>query len=73
MLSQLLFVIEVNVISENGREGLMNEILYADDLVLISESIENLKEKFLKWKAFKSKRLKVNLKKTKVMLSGLKE
>ena len=51
----------------------MNEILFADDLVLISKSIDNLKEKFLKWKeAFKSKGLKVNLKKTKVMVSGSK-
>ena len=38
----------------------------------MSESIENLKEKFLKWKeAFESKELKVNLKKTKVMVSYL--
>ena len=36
----------------------MNEIWYADDLVLMSESMKNLKEKFLKWKeAFESKRL----------------
>ena len=48
----------------------MNEILYADDLVLMNESIENLKEKFFKWKeAFESRGLKVNLKKTKVMVS----
>ena len=39
----------------------------------MSESKENLKEKFLKWKeAFESKGLKVNLKKTKVMTSGSK-
>ena len=38
----------MDVISENAREGLMNEILYADDLVLVGESMENLKEKFLK-------------------------
>ena len=51
----------------------MNENLYADNLVLMSESIENLKEKFLKWKqTFESKGLKVNLKKTKLMVSGLK-
>ena len=51
----------------------MNEILYADDLVLMSKSMENFKEKFLKWKeAFESKQLKVNLKKTKVMVSGSK-
>ena len=61
------------MISENARKGLMNEILYADDLVLMSESKQNLKEKFLKWKeTFESKGLKVNLKKTKVMVSGSK-
>ena len=73
VLSALLFAIAVDVISENAREGLMNEILYADDLVLMSKSTENLKEKFLKWKeAFESKGLKVNLKKVKVTVSGSK-
>ena len=52
----------MDIISENAREGVMNEILYANDLVLMSESIEMLKEKFLKWKeAFESKWSKVNL------------
>ena len=60
VLSPLLFAISVNVILENAREGLMNEILCANDLVAMSESIENLKEKFLKWKeAFESKGLKM--------------
>ena len=49
VLSPLPFEIAVDVISENAREGLMNEILYSGDLVLMSESMENLK-KFLKWK-----------------------
>ena len=44
VLLPLLFAIVVDVISKNAREGLMNEILYADDLVLMSESIENLKD-----------------------------
>ena len=48
MLSPLLFAIAVDVISENARERLMNEILYADDLILMSKSMENLKEKFLR-------------------------
>ena len=40
-----------------------------DDLVLMSKSIE----KFLKWKeAFEIRGLKVNLKKTKIMVSGWK-
>ena len=73
VLSPLLFAIVVDVISEYEREGLINEILYADDLVLMSESVENLKKKFLKWKeVFESKRLKVSLKKAKVMVNSLK-
>ena len=36
--------------------------------------MENLKEKFLKWKeAFKNKELKENLKKTQVMVSSSKD
>ena len=63
VLLSLLFAIAVDVISENAREGLVNKIWYADDLFQISQSIENLKGKFLKWKeAFESKGLKVNLK-----------
>ena len=55
LLSPPLFAIAVDVISKNAREGLMNKILYVDDLVLMSKSMENLKEKFLKWKeAFES-------------------
>ena len=67
VLYPLLFEIAVDVITENAREGLMNEILYVDDLVLMSESIENLKEKF------ESKGIKINIKKTKVMMSGSKD
>ena len=74
VLSPFLFAITVDVIMKNAREELMNKIVYADDFVLTSESIKNLKKKFLKWKeAFKSKGLKVNFKKTKVMLSGSKD
>ena len=72
VLSPLLIALAVDVFLETAREGLMDEILYAD-LVLMSASTENLKEKFLRWKeAFQSKRLKMNLKKNKVMVSGSK-
>ena len=30
------------------KEGLMKEILYAEDLVLMGESVEDLRAKFLK-------------------------
>ena len=48
VLSPLLFAIAVDVIWENAREELINKILYEDDLVLMSESIENLKENIFK-------------------------
>ena len=47
----------------------MNEILYADDLVLMSESLEDLRESFPMWKsALESKRLEVNVGKTKMLV-----
>ena len=47
MLSPLLFAIVMNVIiAENARRGVVNELLYADDLVLMSETMEDLKERF---------------------------
>ena len=36
MLSPLLFTIFVDVITEKVRRGVVNELLYADDLVIMS-------------------------------------
>ena len=44
----LLFAIAVDVITENVKNGLISEMVYADDLVLTSEMMEGLREKF--WK-----------------------
>ena len=72
MLLPLLFAIVVDVITENARRGVANELMYADDLVLMSETIEDLKERLWNWKdAPKSKGFKVNTRETKVMVSGL--
>ena len=69
VLSPLLFAIEVDVVTENAREGLMKEVLYTDDLVLMSEMMESLKGRFLKWRSvLESKGLKENLEKVKVMV-----
>ena len=71
VLSPLIFVIVVDIVTENVRNGLMIEMLYVDDLVLMSEVMEGLREKFWKWKeAFENKGLKVNFGKTKVVVSG---
>ena len=60
-----------DVATEFAREGALSELLYADDLVLMSETIEGLRDKFLKWKeAFENKGLKVNHGKTEVMVSS---
>ena len=46
-------------------EGALSELLYADDLVMMSETIEGLRDMFINWKeAFESKGLTVNLGKT---------
>ncbi|XP_006813953.1 uncharacterized protein LOC102807557, partial [Saccoglossus kowalevskii] len=74
VLSPLIFAVVIDVVTESAREGLMREMLYADDLVLMDDTMEGLREKFVKWKkAFESKGLKVNLRKTKVMVSGTEE
>ena len=66
VLSPLLFAIIVNVITENVRKGVVNELLYADDLALTSEDMKDLKERFWNWKtALERKGLKVNTKKQK--------
>ena len=71
VLSPLLFAIVVDVITENARRGVVNELLYVDDLVVMSEDMEDLKERFWNWKdALESEGLKVNTRKTKLMVSG---
>ena len=46
MLSSFLLAVVVNV-KEFIREGALNELLYADDLVLMSETMEGLRDKFV--------------------------
>ena len=71
VLSPFLFAVVVDVVTEFAREGALIELLYAGDLVLMSETIKGLRNKLLKWKeAFESKGLKVILFKTKVMVCG---
>ena len=48
VLSPLLFAIVVDVITEKARRVVVNELLYADDLLLIRETMERLKAKILK-------------------------
>ena len=62
VLSPLLFVAEMEVVTWGVKEGLPWELLYADDLVLIAQSPEELREKVLKWKkCMEAKGLKINV------------
>ena len=68
VLSPLLFVMVMEALSRDCREGLPYELLYADDLVLMAESREGLGEKLGAWKkSLEAKGLRVNISKTKVM------
>ena len=49
---------------------MLGELLYAYVLVLVSETIEGLRSKFRKQKAFEGKGLKVILEVTNVMICG---
>ena len=71
VLSPFLFAVVVDAVTEFARQGVLCELLYADDLFLMSEAIEGLLNKFRKRNGtFESKGLKFNLGKTKVMVSG---
>ena len=73
VLSPLLFIMVLEAISTECRKGLPCELLYADDLAIIAESLDELESTYIAWKtSIESKGLRVNLGKTKVMISGTK-
>ena len=70
-LSPLLFVLVMEEVSKQVRRGGVWEMLYADDLVLTGESRGEVEEMFGRWKeAMELRGLKVNIAKTKLMVSG---
>ena len=71
VLSPLLFVAVMEVLTRDVRQGLPWELLYADDLILVADSMDELGDKMVRWKdCMERKGLKVNIGKTKVMRSG---
>ena len=50
VLSPLLFTIVLEALSREFRTGCPWELLYADDLVIVSEDIDDLKAKLFNWK-----------------------
>ena len=71
VLSPLLFIIVMEALSRHFRTGCLWQLLYADDLVIIAETLSELLEKFRVWKAnLESKGLRVNVDKTKILVSA---
>ena len=69
VISPLLFDIVMDQVTAAVREGLPWELLYADDLLLLATSREDLLRKLNNWMTcLASKGLKVNPTKTKVMV-----
>ena len=70
VLSSFLLALVVDAVIEFAREIALSESLYADNVVLMNETIVGLRDKFSKWKkAIASKGLKVNLGKSKAMVN----
>ncbi len=71
ILSPLLFIIVLEAMSCEFRTGCPLELLYADDLVITAENMDDLLGKLRRWKQeFEAKGLRVNMDKTKVVSSG---
>ena len=71
VLSPLLFIIVLEALSREFRIGCPWELFYADDLVIIAETLEELTVKLKCWKQqIESKGMRVNMGKTKIMISG---
>ena len=72
VLSPLLFIIVLEALSREFGTGCPWELLYADDLMISAESMEEVLVKLKTWKTeMEKKGLRVNMVKTKKMVSGM--
>ena len=63
-LSPFSFIMVMDVLTEDARYGLFMELLYADDLVLCGESLNEVIDKYRRWKnGVDGKGLRVNVNK----------
>jgi len=61
----------MEALSREFRVALLWELLYADDLVVIAETEDDLIKRLNEWKDFVENRgMRVNINKTRVMISG---
>ena len=72
VLSPLLVIIVLEALSREFRTGCPWELMYADDLMISAESMEELLITVQTWKTeMEKKGLRVNMGKTKIMESGI--
>ena len=50
VLSSLLFIVMLEVLCREIRSGCQEELLYADDVALVSETLGGMKERLAAWK-----------------------
>ena len=71
VLNSLLFAAVMNVVSSETRSGLPSKLLYADDLLLMAPTIEQVGRRVAEWRAnLLDKGLNVNAGKSKVMVGS---
>ena len=72
VISSLLFILVLEAISREFRTGAPWELLYADDLVVVADSLDGCVAKLRAWKdGLEARGLRVNMKKTKFLVSGI--
>ena len=72
VLSPLLFILVLEALSRQFRTGVPWELLYADHLAVMADSLEECIARLKVWKeGMERKGLRVNMKKTKLMVLGL--
>ena len=71
VLIPLLFSSVMDVVFSDPRSGLLSELLYADDLVIMAPTMEHIGRRVADWRAsLLGKGLKVNAGKSKVMVGS---
>ena len=67
ILSPLLFALVMDEVTKDIREGVVKEMLYADDIVLlVGDNWEEVESRYTRWKkALQEKGMKINVNKTK--------
>ena len=71
VLSPLLFIIVLEALSMEFRTGCPWELLYADDLVIVSDDLADIQQRFDAQKSsMEAKGLQMNVGQTKFMTSG---